>query len=600
MQNSRERLMSYQPLWTNWYFDDYISKGAFSEVYRFRQRGFDITCAVKMISVNIFNISGMGREQKLNAISTRRVLAENEISIMYQLNDCPYIVHCKNHDIRDIKDENGGLIGFDVLIQMDCYSCLAQQLAGSDEALSVKEVIKLAKQVGGALKAAHDINVIHRDIKPENIFLDAYGNYLLGDFGVSKQMQSQVYSTKAGTEPYIAPEVYRGEQYTASADVYSLGLVLYTLLNNNYFPFTNANSSMNDIDNAITRRLSGEQLPEPANGSPELKRLVLHCCQADPARRCSSIEEMLRELARLSGEALPVVIPKTPTSITPASPNRQRSDTRTRVPAVRDHTTQVNNINAVQPVVQKNQFPIKKLLIALSAALLVIIAAIVVIFVMADGDSSDRGSTGRGKKVEVYDIEFAGETYSSDIKKLAVSGEELSDEELSKLAEFTQLRSLSLTECGIEDISAIGEIETLEELVLNSNMISDISPLAGLEDLELLFLVGNSITDISALSGLTELEELYLSSNKITDISALKGLKSLKSLSLISNKITDVSALSGLKALTKLELSYNDISDASPLYGMTGLKTLKMIGTDISDEDRQKLKEKLSDCTVQY
>ncbi|MBE6901206.1 MAG: serine/threonine protein kinase [Ruminococcaceae bacterium] len=303
MSDVRSRLESYQPLWTNWYIDSYISRGASSEVFRFKQRGFDISCAVKVISVHMQNENGMNREQKLRSIAEKRIRAEREIGIMYQLNDSPYIVHCKNHDIKDTVNESGELIGFDILIQMNIYTCLEKHISDNDITLSEQEIIKLARNIGGALSDAHELGIIHRDIKPENIFLDKHNNYLLGDFGVSKQMQTNNYSTVAGTQPYIAPEIFRAGirgKYNMTADIYSLGLVLYTLLNNNYYPFVTEHSNINDIDNAISDRLSGKPLPEPANGSAGLKRIIMKCCEFSPSDRYQKVEEMLDDLNKLN------------------------------------------------------------------------------------------------------------------------------------------------------------------------------------------------------------------------------------------------------------------------------------------------------------
>ena len=71
----------------------------------------------------------------------------------------------------------------------------------------------------------------------------------------------------------MAPEIYSGEEYNAAVDIYSLGIVLYKLLNNGRIPFLDPYSkqiSFNDSDNALRRRMSGEALLPPANAGEEL------------------------------------------------------------------------------------------------------------------------------------------------------------------------------------------------------------------------------------------------------------------------------------------------------------------------------------------
>lgn len=127
-----ERLKSYEPLWENWYYESYISSGASGAVYKFKQNRFGETVysAVKVISINAeHEINLHSKELLMSSIQKR---AEEEIENMYSLNDCPYIVHCKNHAIKNVFDEKGHIIAVDILIQMDLYTCLVNYLAEND------------------------------------------------------------------------------------------------------------------------------------------------------------------------------------------------------------------------------------------------------------------------------------------------------------------------------------------------------------------------------------------------------------------------------------------------------------------------------------
>ena len=81
-------------------------------------------------------------------------------------------------------------------------------------------------------------HVVHRDIKPENIFVSATGDFKLGDFGIARTIEKTTFGmSKKGTYPYMAPEIYQGKESDILVDMYSLGLVMYRMLNDNRLPF---------------------------------------------------------------------------------------------------------------------------------------------------------------------------------------------------------------------------------------------------------------------------------------------------------------------------------------------------------------------------
>jgi predicted Ser/Thr protein kinase len=107
-----------------------------------------------------------------------------------------------------------------------------QALIRERGALSRADSLRIAEQIGGALDAAHQADLIHRDVKPANILL-ADGHAYLCDFGLAKRTSS-VAVTQAGsflgTVDYCSPEQIRGEPLDGRADVYSFGCVLYHCL----------------------------------------------------------------------------------------------------------------------------------------------------------------------------------------------------------------------------------------------------------------------------------------------------------------------------------------------------------------------------------
>ncbi len=116
-----------------------------------------------------------------------------------------------------------------------------------DGMLPVDEAVAFALEVNDALGYAHSKGVVHRDIKPENVLISE-GHALVADFGIARAMSSEGGSAKLtqtgmslGTPYYMAPEQASGEVVGPTADIYSLGCMLYEMLAGEP-PFTGKNA----------------------------------------------------------------------------------------------------------------------------------------------------------------------------------------------------------------------------------------------------------------------------------------------------------------------------------------------------------------------
>jgi serine/threonine-protein kinase len=172
--------------------------------------------------------------------------------------------------------------------------------------LTEQDAARLGADICRALELCRRYNIIHRDIKPENIFVSDTGDFKLGDFGIARTAEKTAGGmSKKGTYTYMAPEVYRDEPYGPGVDIYSLGIVLYRLLNENRTPFLPdypAPITHGDRDAALARRMGGEPLPRPKNGGDKFAGIVLKACACDPKDRYPEPETMRRELEALIEE----------------------------------------------------------------------------------------------------------------------------------------------------------------------------------------------------------------------------------------------------------------------------------------------------------
>ena len=97
---------------------------------------------------------------------------------------------------------------------------------------SEERIITWFLEICQAIKYIHDKQILHRDLKPKNIFLTKNEVIKLGDFGISKVLNSMEDKTNtyAGTYLYMSPEVIKdNESYSFSCDIWSLGIILYEL-----------------------------------------------------------------------------------------------------------------------------------------------------------------------------------------------------------------------------------------------------------------------------------------------------------------------------------------------------------------------------------
>ncbi|RIB05403.1 kinase-like domain-containing protein, partial [Gigaspora rosea] len=138
------------------------------------------------------------------------------------------------------------------------------------------------------LKGIHDLNLIHGDLHSDNIFLSNYDTFQIGDLGFTKL--SKNYSSKNeelyGVLPYVAPEVLKGDSYTQAADIYSFGMLMWSI-STGRFPFENDRHNDETIL-AIKITINGLR-PEFAQGTPNFYiDLAMQCMKANPMDRPSA------------------------------------------------------------------------------------------------------------------------------------------------------------------------------------------------------------------------------------------------------------------------------------------------------------------------
>lgn len=290
--------------WPDWKIVNYLGGGAYGKVYEIERSisGIDEKAAVKIISrpkdaneVEDYYIDGYDKNSVIASYEEEIKNYISEYKLMKELQGQSNIVSCDDFTI--VPHEDG--IGGDIFIRMELLTSLQQSM--KNKSLTISEIVKLGKDISRALVLCEKRNIVHRDIKPQNIMISRFGDYKLGDFGNSKVMNHATYATTTGTSGFQAPEVVQMKKYGHTADIYSLGITLYWLLNNRKMPFIEANSQPTPmaVNEALQRRYNGEKLPAPKKGSVKLKKIVLKACEYRPEDRYASAQEMYDELDTL-------------------------------------------------------------------------------------------------------------------------------------------------------------------------------------------------------------------------------------------------------------------------------------------------------------
>lgn len=289
-----------------WSVESRLGEGSYGVVYLAQRKidGCIMQAAVKHISIprNEVDLDAiraeLGNDAELGAyLDDVRNELMDEYDRMKQLQGHPNIVACS--DIRIV--EKPDTPGYDVYIWMELLTGLSSRVI--EGVINRDETLKIGMDICSALALLAGKGIIHRDIKPQNIFVNGDGTYKIGDFGTAKQIKgtSALMSMK-GTYAFMAPEIMQGKPADFTTDIYSLGLVLYRLMNGNKSPFMlpgqASTSSLMDMANA--RRFAGEPLPPPVNADIELSKIILKACAYEPRNRWQRPEDLYDALAELA------------------------------------------------------------------------------------------------------------------------------------------------------------------------------------------------------------------------------------------------------------------------------------------------------------
>ncbi len=262
--------------------DAEIGRGAMGLVYQAHDPKIDRVVAIKTIS-----------------LSTQEVEEETEFRERFFLEAraAGRLSHPGIVTIFDVGEEEETHEPY-IVMEFVTGQPLNRFLSGSNRRLPLGPALQITQEIAEALNYAHSQGVIHRDVKPANILITLDGHPKIADFGIAKLNQGLMTmpGQVLGSPAYMAPEQLSGENADARSDLFSLGVILYSMLTG-FRPFQ-GNSAATVSFKVVNR----DPLPVTSFDSEfpaELDRLVSKAIAKDPEQRYQSGLEMAQDIQRL-------------------------------------------------------------------------------------------------------------------------------------------------------------------------------------------------------------------------------------------------------------------------------------------------------------
>jgi len=259
-----------------------LGRGAMGVVYKARDPKINRVVAVKTVS-----LAGQSPEEELEY--RERFFREAEAA--------GRVSHPGIVTIFDVGEEPETRAPY-IVMEFVGGQSLDKLLSRDDHKLPVETALQLTLELAEALDCAHAQGVVHRDLKPANILLTEDGHAKIADFGVAKlNLANHTLAGRAlGTPAYMSPEQLNGEAVDGRSDLFSLGVILYTVLTG-YRPFQ-GNSAITVSFKVVNRD------PIPATTlNAELPQgvdyIIARAMAKDPAERYQRGMEMVLDIQEL-------------------------------------------------------------------------------------------------------------------------------------------------------------------------------------------------------------------------------------------------------------------------------------------------------------
>ena len=353
IEHIQNRLKKREPLLDGWFVQEALGSGSFGVVFRVtKTRLFPEQGALKVLEltrkVDRRSLGGStGRKRAIEGLAGLVRNDAKEIISMKDLSNHPRIVRYFGHDHFIEKHE--AEVSVYILILMELMEANLDGVL-SQRALSEQDTVQYGIELLDALDHVHAQRYLHRDIKPENIFLHK-GHAYLGDFGISKKCgESMQAQSLAGTDEYMAPEVFRNPSdtgwYDHRADLYSLGLVLYEMVEKNLPYYTEGIAELQRC------RRTNKEIEFTSDVSFGFREVVRKSLRADPEERFSTAREMQEALKGVGKKKETISVPS-PSAFKKPEPDSRLVGERERLVREVQNALSASNLESARAWLQR-------------------------------------------------------------------------------------------------------------------------------------------------------------------------------------------------------------------------------------------------------
>ena len=270
-------LVAGTPLGTRYRIESVLGEGGMGMVYRARDMELNRTVALKVIRPELASRPEILDRFKREILLASQVTHKNVVRIfdLGEVGDLRFISmsFIEGESLRALLDREGPL--------------------------TAERGVPLVRIIALALQAAHDAGIVHRDLKPHNILIDRDGQPYIGDFGISRSMDSDGTMTETGailgTVDYMSPEQARGDIPDHRSDIYSLGMMMFEMFTGT-LPFRASNPLSVMVKRVHEDAPSASQV-RPGM-PPWLSAIILRAMQRDEAARYQTVADLVRDLDR--------------------------------------------------------------------------------------------------------------------------------------------------------------------------------------------------------------------------------------------------------------------------------------------------------------
>lgn len=295
---------SFDPVFNNWFTGKCIGNGTDGRVYEISREIYGKTQKSILKTIRI-----SGNRSECKGFNSMSDISENyhgddflkiidditsNIDTIREVDGGKHFVKYEEWDVRDTSDNKGKIILIR-LEEMRSLSSLLEKFSFTSD-----ETLRLGISLCKSLCRCRDFGYVYPNLKPENILFDRKGVCKLGDFGSFSSLEPAKSSVAyKRTEYYMAPEFIKTGKINCTCDTYSLGLVLYMLLNRGRLPFCEPypmDVTVNGLNRSKENRINALPMPKPETGSEALFRIIQKACACKVEDRYLSPKQMLADL----------------------------------------------------------------------------------------------------------------------------------------------------------------------------------------------------------------------------------------------------------------------------------------------------------------